>query len=105
MNTFDNLCKLMAFPSYLRRTIVDVTRTSDGHYLAMDRGDIGFNRFIGKPAPPHRGPGRDAILAAWASMSGDEKHTVLMLAVNKGINLKREFGVPTEDVPMFEAVS
>lgn len=56
-NTLDNLMKLMCFTSAMREGIVDVIKTSDGFYVAMDKGDIGFNRFIGKPSKPHKGPG------------------------------------------------
>ncbi len=29
----------------------EVTVTSDGFFLARDRGDIGFNQFLGAPSP------------------------------------------------------
>ena len=61
-------------------------------------GDIGYNIFIGKPAKPHPGPGRDLTLAIWNSLSEQERKQVLTLAAHppdgSPIPLAQEFGLP-----------
>lgn len=101
----DNLMRLMNFPQSMRERTADVCRTSDGHYLRMEEGDIGFNHFLGQPAPPHPGPGRENMLRAWRAMSDGDRRGAIAAAVARGINLAREFGVPTSDIPAFEVVA
>ena len=78
-----------------------VCRTSDGFYMAMAKGDIGYNHFLGKPNPPHPGPGRDMMLATWAKLSNDERQAVLSLAAHPidgcPIRLAKDFGFPTNE--------
>ena len=60
--------------------IVDVVRTTDGCYIGMDPGDLGYNRFIGKPAPLHAGPGLTRTRERWAALSEDEREAVRVRA-------------------------
>ena len=82
--------------------IVAVVRTSDGFYLGQQEGDLGYNAFIGRPPPPHPGPGRDMMLETWAGLTADEKRAVLMLAYSpvdgSPIPLAADFGVPVDDI-------
>ena len=101
--TLDQLGQLMNLPSGMRQRIDGICRTTDGHYLARLKGGIGYDLYIGKPSPPHAGPGRDQMLRAWRGMSEDERRAVVKLADQGGnqdgdgmrIDLAREFGVPT----------
>ena len=58
--------------------VTDVVRTSDGFYLGRAPGDIGYNVFIGKPSPPHEGPGRERSLALWEGLTVQERNAVRM---------------------------
>lgn len=100
----DNLMRLMNFPRTMRERTADICRTSDGCYLRREVGDIGFNHFLGRPAGPHAGPGRDQMLGAWRALTDGEKRGAIAAAVSRGIDLAREFGVPVKDVPSFEEV-
>ena len=91
MTTKDHLLRLMSLP--LSR-FSDVTRSSDGYYLAAVHGDLGFNAFLGRPSPVHPGPGYDAMLKHWTSMLPGERVAVKALAVAMGIPLCKDFGVP-----------
>src|SRR3972149_11010514 len=75
-----------------------ICRTSDGFYMGQLAGDLGYNIFIGKPAKPHPGPGRDLTLSAWRGLSEQERKQVLALAAcppdGSPIPLAREFGLP-----------
>jgi len=62
--------------------IDDVVRTSDGFYIGQVKGDIGFNAFIGAPAPVHSGPGKDRTLAVWSGFTSAEKQAVVRRAGN-----------------------
>ena len=90
-DTSKNLLRLMSIPiSHFR----DVTKTSDGFYIAMGDDDIGYNHFLGSPSPPHPGPGKNAMLQTWRGLNKSEKRAVICLAQSKNINLHKEFGVP-----------
>ena len=91
MQTHDVLLKLMCIPTSQYQ---DITKTSDGYYIAQEHGDIGYNAFLGLPKTPHDGPGRDQMLETWAGLSRDERLGVLALARARGIDLVGEFGVP-----------
>lgn len=100
--SFEHVCRLMNLPSGMIERIEAIQKTGDGFYLARDKGDIGFNRFIGKPSAPHAGPGRKQMLKVWRSLSDNQKRQAIVTAASMRINLRTEFGVPTSDVPMFE---
>lgn len=89
------LLKLMNLPP---SQFDGVCRTADGFYIAQAKGDLGYNHFLGKPSAPHAGPGRDMMLATWASLSPDDKRAVLALAARPTdgapILLHEDFGVP-----------
>ena len=78
-----------------------VCRTSDGFYIAQAKGDVGYNHFLGKPSPPHSGPGRDGMLAIWVKLSKGERLAVLSLAAHpidgSPIRLAQDFGVPIDE--------
>ena len=93
MSMNETLLKLMCIPT---STFQDVVKTSDGYYLGMAHGDIGYNAFLGQPRRPHEGPGRDSMLRVWTGLTRDERLGVLMLAQAKGVDLHGEFGVPRE---------
>jgi len=89
----ESLLKLMNLPSVFE----DVVK-SDGAYIAMAWGDIGYNHFLGSPSEPHPGPGREHMLMTWHNLGEDEQKAVVALARAKGIDLAREFGVPVMEV-------
>lgn len=78
-----------------------VVKTSDGYYIARANGDLGYNDFLGRPTAPHPGPGRDAMLRIWNSLSHEERMAVYRLATNPTdgapIPLHKDFGVPLLD--------
>ena len=75
-----------------------ICRTSDGFYMGQLVGDIGYNVFIGKPAKPHPGPGRDLTLSVWEGLSEQERKQILSLAAHppdgSSIPLVQEFDLP-----------
>lgn len=75
-----------------------VCRTSDGYYMAQVPGDLGYNAFLGRPAPVHDGLGHRQMLQVWAALSTDEQVAVWRLAQNpldgSPIPLDSDFGVP-----------
>ena len=89
-----NLLRLMNLP--LSR-FSGVVRTSDGFYIGREQGDIGYNAFLGNPAPVHDGPGLENTLRVWASLSESEREAVVELAAHpedgSPIPLE-EFGIP-----------
>jgi hypothetical protein len=93
-NPMDNLLSIMNIPKSF--DFVDITKTSDGHFIGMKAGDCGFNHFLGRPSKPHPGPGRDRMLSVWGKLDKAEKLAVLLLAATKRISLRDEFGVPIE---------
>lgn len=95
MTTKEKLINLMALRC---KNIVDVIKTSDGFYLGMAEGDIGFNDFIGRPQAPHDGPGRDNMLKVWGGFTDQERQDVVDLAEGKGIDLESEFGIPVSEM-------
>ena len=98
MDTRETLLRLMNLPP---SRFSGVVRTSDGHYIASVHGDVGYNAFLGRPSPPHPGPGRDAMLAVWDGLSQEEREAVYCLAANpvdgEPIDLHGHFGVPELD--------
>jgi hypothetical protein len=95
MTTQENLLRLMNLPI---GTFAGVCRTADGYYLARKHGDLGYNAFLGRPAAPHAGPGREHTLHVWHSLSPVEQIAVIQLAANPvdgaPILLEQDFGVP-----------
>ena len=93
-----NLLKLIALDI---TGIESVCRTSDGIYLGMHEGDIGYNLVLGRPARPNERPdssGIDYTLDVWDSFTSKERVEVEHLAANMPdgtpIPLLEEFGVP-----------
>jgi hypothetical protein len=79
-----HLLQVMALPA----PFVDVTVTTDGFYLARVRGDVGFNRFLGRPNP---GPDVGQVYArgVWQSLDVGERRDVVRAARARGVNLRR----------------
>jgi hypothetical protein len=98
MNANEALLRLMNLPPC---RFDGVVRTSDGFYLGRVKGDLGYNAFLGKPKPPHPGPGRDLTLNTWGKLTPTERRAVLALAANPPdgapILLAEDFGVPVEE--------
>jgi hypothetical protein len=99
MDIQQTLLSLMAIPSSFN--LEAIVKTADGFYIGRDRGDIGYNRFIGKPSTPHSGPGKDLILKRWHALSAGEQRLIVHAAKHpldgSPIDLQREFGVPTHN--------
>jgi len=95
MTTLETVLGLMNLP--LSR-FSGVVRTSDGHYLARSRGDIGYNHFLGRPAPLHDGPGRTNMLKVWSGLTDEQKAAALLYALippdGCPLLLHEDFGVP-----------
>lgn len=91
MTTAQQLLKVMNLDMF---GFVNVVKSSDGFYLGQEEGDIGFNAFIGKPAPVHSGPGLERALSAWKTYSETDQQLVTALALSKSIDLTGEFGIP-----------
>lgn len=66
--------------------VEEVTRTVDGSYLARERGDIGFNRFLGRPKPSSWSKQQ------WEGLTNREQLAVLAVAVRWGVALG-DFGI------------
>jgi hypothetical protein len=63
-------------------------RTSDGHYLAMPVGDIGFNAFLGRPNPrPQPATTRLAWLA-FRVLTMAERRAFVRLARSRNVRLR-----------------
>ena len=70
----NNLMALLNIPKSFN--LVELGRTSDGHWLGRLHGDCGFNLFLGQPSF-HPGPGRDRSRATWRALSfGDKRRLV-----------------------------
>jgi hypothetical protein len=97
-NPLDTLLRLMNLPDGMRANVAAVMRTSDGFYQLMDRGDCGYNRFIGKPARLHAGPGLDRTRELWASLTAEQRAAVRRAAANlDGPVRLEEFGILADD--------
>ena len=70
----------------------DICRTSDGFYLGMAPGDIGFNAFLGKPSETAKT--RTGIL--YGKLSKESKVQVMSILIQKGIPAK-EIGISLEE--------
>ena len=96
-NPSETMLRLMSIPT---SQFDGVCRTSDGYYIAQRKGDIGYNHFLGRPSPPHDGPGRDQMLKVWGALTKEEKVEVLALAASpidgSPILLHKDFGVPVD---------
>jgi len=94
MQTHETLLRLMNLPPQQFSGVV----FSTGNYLASVHGNLGYNAFLGMPAPPHPGPGHDLMLKVWESLTPAEQVAVYCLAANpidgEPIDLHGHFGVP-----------
>ena len=90
----ETMLRMMALPAIYQA----VCRTSDGHYVAMAHGDIGYNEFFGQPAPVHPGPANDQMNRIWSGLTDSERHRVLAVAANPDgpVRLEEDFGVPIQ---------
>ncbi len=74
-----------------------VVRDGSGNYIAQVIGDIGYNAFLGRPAPVHDGPGRDNTLQIWNGLTAKEQAQVRAVAACPGDGQPiplADFGVP-----------
>ena len=93
MDAQRNLLRVMNLPA----RFVGVVRTSDGHYLAQEEGDLGYNAFLGRPAPIHDGPGLTNTLRIWAGLTEEEQEAVRAAAAYPvdGVPIPlADFGIP-----------
>ena len=95
MTTQETLLALMNLPP---SKFSGVVLTTDGFYIASVHGDLGYNHFLGKPAPVHDGPGKTQMLSVWNRLTVQERDAVYQLADNPidghSIPLHEGFGVP-----------
>lgn len=103
--SFEDVCRLMNLPTAMIERTAAIMRDSSGNYLLQDRGDVGYNRFLGRPSAPHAGPGRDRMLQVWRSLSDARRRRAIAAAIAMRIDLARDFGVPTADVALFQVIS
>jgi hypothetical protein len=75
----ENLLKVMAIPT---SRYDGVCRTSDGFYMGRERGDIGYNAFLGSPSLRCEGPGYEFRIKAWERLSEEEKTGVRWIAAH-----------------------
>lgn len=71
--------------------VVALTRTSDGHFLAMQQGDCGFNIFLGRPRF-HDGPGRDSMRETWKHWRFGQRRQAYKQARRLGLNVRNMLG-------------
>lgn len=65
--------------------VADVIRTSDGHYLAREVGDCGFNAFLGAPNPR---PRPETTARAWRAFRAGDRRAIVRLARARGVRLR-----------------
>lgn len=85
MSTLENLMSIISLPSRLYQNF---TITSDGYYLGMEHGDIGFNAFLGKPNGNLQPTTIRRSYEKFRLLSLTEKKSVVLLARGKGVNLR-----------------
>ncbi len=81
MDTNGQLLKLMCLGH-----LQDVAVTSDGFFLGMEMGDIGYNVFLGQPNPGTHG--REFSRSRWQELTFSERKAVVRRARGKAINLR-----------------
>jgi hypothetical protein len=79
-----NLMKLLNLPY---RSLASITLDSDGNYLGMEEGDIGYNIFFGKPNIGKGGIGDRHMIDTWRGFTLEEKGEVTAEAIVQGIPL------------------
>ena len=93
----ETMLRLMNLPA---SRFEGVVRTADGMYIGQVVGDVGYNAFLGKPAPVHDGPGRDNTLRIWDALTAEEQAQVRAVAAcpsdGQPIPLA-DFGVPNDN--------
>jgi len=93
-NPRETMLRLMNLPASRFNGVV----RTDGDYIAQAIGDIGYNHFLGKPAPIHDGPGLDNTLRIWNALTAEEQAQVRAVAAcpmdGQPIPLE-DFGVPS----------
>jgi len=91
----ETLLRLMNLPP---SQFSGVCRDADGNYLASVHGDLGYNHFLGKPAQPHAGAGRDLMLKVWNGLTPEQQRIICFEAEHpvdgEPILLHSDFGVP-----------
>lgn len=71
---------------HIPRNIADITRTSDGFFLARPVGDIAYNVFLGKPSF-HPGPGKDRSREVWAQLTFTQRKAAVRQSRTFGLSL------------------
>jgi hypothetical protein len=99
MDTMQNMMRLMCLPW---ADLQAVCKTSDGMYMGRSHGDIGYNRFFGKPNHRPNRETRDHVRRIWIEMTEAERIAVIELADNPPdgmpMNLLEDFGVPVDKI-------
>lgn len=85
MNFKEMLMKFLALPD----DYVDIVQTSDGHWLAQSRGDVGYNHFLGEPALEHDGPGKEYRQAFWRGLSYHDRKRLVRITQTAQLDLKK----------------
>lgn len=83
------LMNLLNIPSSFK--LAELSVTSDGFYLGRAAGDIGFNRFLGKPSFK-AGPGRERSRSVWRELSFSGRRRAVAQARKLGIELRSMLG-------------
>jgi len=83
MSTLRNLLDIMVLP----QEIMNITRTSDGYFLGQEYGDIGFNRFFGRPNPSSPST-FEFIWQRFRKLSLNERKALIKMARLKGVDLR-----------------
>lgn len=83
MTLLQHLLAVCAMPS---DRYTDVTCTTDGHYLATAKNDIGFNVFLGRPSPY---PSPQTTAHVWKAFRAcPDKRGLIRLARSRNIDLR-----------------
>lgn len=64
----------------------DVMKTSDGFFIGMEYGDIGYNAFLGQPNPGDIG--RQFSRGTWQALNFTDQKAVVRVAKAKAIDLR-----------------
>ena len=81
MSAHRNLMDVMCLGRYQ-----NVMKTSDGFFIAMEYGDIGFNAFLGQPNPGQIG--REFSRGKWQALNFSDQRAVARIAKAKAIDLR-----------------
>ncbi len=81
MSAHGNLMEVMCLGH-----LQDVMKTSDGFFIGMEYGDIGYNAFLGQPNPGQIG--RAFSRTIWQALEFPDQRAVARVAKAKAIDLR-----------------